>query len=79
MDRLVKIVITQLCKVVELAKPAKMVKENPVSQICKMQSKASERQSNIVKRFLKIVKFAKVPSPKNVKVRTLRSMLVIFV
>ena len=36
MDKLAKIVRTQLCKVVELAKPAKMVRENPVSQICKM-------------------------------------------
>ena len=33
MDRLTKIARTQLCKVVELAKPAKSVKENPVSQI----------------------------------------------
>ena len=36
MDRLAKTARTQLCKVVELAKPAKMVKGSPVSQICKM-------------------------------------------
>ena len=36
MGSLAKIVRTQLCKVVELAKPVKMVRENPVSQICKM-------------------------------------------
>ena len=36
MDRLAKIARTQLCKVVELAKPAKMARENPVSQIYKM-------------------------------------------
>ena len=36
MCRLAKIARTQLCKVVELAKLAKMVRENPVSQICKM-------------------------------------------
>ena len=38
MGRLAKIARTQLRKVVELAKPAKMVRENPVSQICKMES-----------------------------------------
>ena len=36
MDRLAKIARSQLCKVVELAKPVKMVKGSPVSQICKM-------------------------------------------
>ena len=36
MDRLAKTTRTQLCKVVELTKPAKMVKGSPVSQICKM-------------------------------------------
>ena len=36
MCRLAKIARTQLCKVVELTKPVKMVRENPVSQICKM-------------------------------------------
>ena len=36
MCRLAKIARTQLCKVVELAKPAKKVRENSVSQICKM-------------------------------------------
>ena len=35
MDRLAKIARSQLCKVVELAKPVKMVKGSPVSQICK--------------------------------------------
>ena len=35
MDRLAKIARSQLCKVMELAKPAKMVKGSPVSQICK--------------------------------------------
>ena len=63
MCRLAKIARTQLCKVMELAKPAKMVRENPVRK----------------PRYLKIVKFAKVPSPKSVKVHTSCSMLVIFV
>ena len=36
MGRVAKITGTQLRKVVELAKRAKMVRENPVSQICKM-------------------------------------------
>ena len=35
MDRLAKTVRSQLCKVVELAKPVKVVKGSPVSQICK--------------------------------------------
>ena len=43
MGRVAKITRTQLCKVVELAKSAKMVRENPLSQICKMYAKASQR------------------------------------
>ena len=43
MDRLAKIARSQLSKVVELAKPAKMVKGSTVSQICKTQPKASEK------------------------------------
>ena len=39
MDRLAKIERSQLCKVVELAKPAKMVKGSPLAKFAKCNPK----------------------------------------
>ena len=42
MGRLAKVARTQLCKVVELAKPAKMVRENQLAKFAKCNPKLAK-------------------------------------